>query len=83
MLQKLLTDTYGQINVKYLITPLMYQVFQFSSYLTGKGTMLQAGRLWVRFPLRSLDSSINVHIPAALWPRGRPRIFLRQTTAGA
>jgi hypothetical protein len=30
--------------------------------------MLQAWRLWVLFPMRSLDSSIDLNLPAAPWP---------------
>jgi hypothetical protein len=32
------------------------------------GTMLQAGRSRIRFPLRSLDFLVDLILPAALWP---------------
>jgi hypothetical protein len=36
--------------------------------VVGSGTMLQAGRSWVQFPMRSLVSSIDLILPATLWP---------------
>jgi hypothetical protein len=36
----------------------------------GWGTMLEAGRSPVPFPTRSLDFSIDLILPAALWPWG-------------
>jgi hypothetical protein len=32
--------------------------------------MLQAGRSWVQFPMKSLDFVINLILPAAVWTLG-------------
>jgi hypothetical protein len=39
--------------------------------VVGWGTMLQAGRSRVRFLIRSLDFSVDLTFPSALWPWGR------------
>jgi hypothetical protein len=52
--------------------------------VVGWGTMPQAGRSWLRFPMRSLDFSVDPILQAALWPWSRlslkqkwvPGIFL-------
>jgi hypothetical protein len=39
--------------------------------VVGWGTMLQVGRSRVQFPVRSLDFSVDLILPVALWPWGQ------------
>jgi hypothetical protein len=43
--------------------------------IVGWGTMLQAGRSWLRFPMKSLDFLIDLILPTALWPWGRLSLY--------
>ena len=36
----------------------------------GTGTELQAGKMWVPFPMVSLEFFIDIILPFALWPWG-------------
>jgi hypothetical protein len=42
--------------------------------------MLQAGRSRIRFPMKSLDFSVNLILPAVLWPWGRLGLLTEMST---
>jgi hypothetical protein len=48
--------------------------------VVGCGTMLQAGRLRVRFPTKSLDFLIDLILPPALWPGGSTQPVTEMST---
>jgi hypothetical protein len=48
--------------------------------VAGWGTMIQAGRSWVRFPMRTLDFSLDLTLPAAPWPWGRLTLLTEMST---
>jgi hypothetical protein len=48
--------------------------------VVGWGTMLQAWRSWVRFPMRSLGFSVDLILPATIWPRGSTKPVTEMST---
>jgi hypothetical protein len=48
--------------------------------VVGWGTMLQAGRSRVRIPMRSLDFSIDLILPVALWTLGSTQPLTEMST---
>jgi hypothetical protein len=46
----------------------LYYTEKISGSIVGWGTMLQARRSCVQFPMKSLDFSIDLFLPATLWP---------------
>jgi hypothetical protein len=73
-------DADMEVQVNWILTyfyRIRFQIYRLDN-------MLQAGSSWVRFPKWSLDFSIDLILPASLWPRDRfsqeqkwvPGIFL-------
>jgi hypothetical protein len=48
--------------------------------VVGSGTMLQAGKSRVPFPMRPLDFSIDLTLPAALWTLGSTQPLIEMST---
>jgi hypothetical protein len=48
-----------------------HEKIEHTCWARGNDTMLEAGRSQVRFPMRSIEKSIGLILPAALWPWGR------------
>jgi hypothetical protein len=45
---------------------------------TCGGSVSQAGRSWVRFPMVSLEFTIDIILPATLWSWGRLSLYTRE-----
>jgi hypothetical protein len=48
--------------------------------VVGSGTMLQAGRTQVQFPMESLNISFYLIFPAAIWPLGSTQTLIEMST---
>jgi hypothetical protein len=66
----LIDDLSGSSSDKILLVGVKRKCVLHVLTINGGGTVLQAGRSRVLFPMRSLDFSIDLILPAALWPWG-------------
>jgi hypothetical protein len=68
---ELIICSHSPVVKEKLIYTLSFLLFEPCSSIIGRGTMQQAGRSRVRFRMGSLDFSIDLILPAALWPWGQ------------
>jgi hypothetical protein len=54
--------------------PVQFLHITCSRWRNGWGTALQTGRSWDQSPMMSLEFLIDMILPAALWPWGRPSL---------
>jgi hypothetical protein len=65
------SNNYDNCNRTILVAIVTHEGLLTRGSVVSCATMLQAGRSRVRFPMRSLDFSTYLFLPAILWPRGR------------
>jgi len=60
------------VIIRYVILFIHYTTYFYGTHSGsfGRGTKLQARKLWVWFPMVSLEFFVDLNIPAVLWPWG-------------